>query len=100
MGADVREGIVGNAGGTTHDRVSLQRRCTTVKDEHWTDAVEQELAYATKEAQDVGVHEGATLLVAHGGLELVYPYARVDRERLSFDGFKPLNAVCERGIPL
>lgn len=100
MGADVRERIVGDARGTTHDRVSLQRRRAAVKDEHWTNPVEQELAYTTKKAQDVRVHEGATLLVAHGGLELVDPYARVDRECLSFDGFKPLNAVCEYCIPL
>lgn len=84
----------------TYDCVSFQRRHTTVKDEHRTDAIKQELAYTTKKAQDVRVHEGATLFVTHSGLELVDPYTRVDREGLAFHGFEPLNAVCECSIPL
>ena len=79
--------------GTTCDRVPFQRWRTAIEDEHWTDPIEQELANTTKKPQDMRIHESATLLVTHGGLELVNPYARVDRESLSLDGFKPSNVV-------
>lgn len=55
--------------------------------------MEQELADAAEEADDVGIVEGVALSVAHGFEELVDPDGGVDGETFSGEGLETDGAV-------
>ena len=76
----------------THDSVALEYWRATVEDKHRFDTIEEQLANATKKAENVCARERITIIVTHGCLELVEPYARVDRQRLAFEAFEPARA--------
>jgi hypothetical protein len=77
----------------THDSIPLQRRGTSVEHKDRLDPIEEEFTDSAEEAQNVCVDQGPTLLVTHGGLELVDPDARVDSERLSLHGLQPFQVL-------
>lgn len=72
----------------TYDGRSLESRCSAIEHKHWLDAVEQQLADTAQETDHMCVNETAALLVAHRGLELVYPYTGVYRHGFSLHGLK------------
>lgn len=83
----------------THDGRSLQRRGPSIEHKHRFDPVEQQLAYAAQETDEVGVHETSAFLVTHCSLELVEPDARVNGHSLAFHGFEAATQSQVRGWP-
>lgn len=77
----------------THDSIPLQHRGTSVEHKDRLDPIEEEFTDSAKEAQNVCVNQSPTLLVTHGGLELVDPDTGVDSERLSLHGLQPFQVL-------
>jgi hypothetical protein len=76
---------------STRNRLSLHDRGPAIEDEDRSDPKVQQLAYPTKESDDVGISERISFFVSDRFKELVNPNRRVDRkpslvERLEFDG--------------
>jgi hypothetical protein len=69
------------------DRLSLQRRCATIKDEDGLNANEEELAYSAKETDDMTVTQRISFFIAHCFKELVDPDRGIDSEPLLVQGF-------------
>jgi len=81
----------------THNSVLLQCRCTPIENEYWLYPIEQQLADATEKAKDMSVHQCTTVFVTHGGLELVYPYTRIDCQDLAFHVLQAWIKRCKHG---
>lgn len=70
------------------DGLALQGRGASVEDEYWADAEPKQLAYATEEADNVGIAEGVAFLVSYGFQELVDPDRGIDGETFAVQGSK------------
>lgn len=81
--ADLGLGVVAvaAAGG---EGAALEGGGGAVEDEDGLGAEKEELAYATEEAEKVGVADHLPLLVPHRLHELHHPYACVDRQLLPY----------------
>lgn len=78
------------------DGAALEGRGSAVEDEDGLGAEEEKLANATEEAEQMGVANHFALLIAHRFDELHHPYARVNGEGFSGEGFDG-DAATDRG---
>lgn len=67
------------------DGGALESRSAAVEDEHRFDAVPEQFAYSTEEADDMTVTEGVAFFVAHGFEELVDPDGGVDGQAFAVE---------------
>lgn len=86
---------VGKEEQCTYDCGHFQSRSAAIEDEHWLDAVEEQLADSPEETHHMSVDQSSPLLVAHSSLKLIDPYTGVNGHGLPFHGLQSVHGISE-----